>query len=592
MDYFFEIMDMWEKAKKGELDGELGKFKDKIPGHKVILEAIGGASAGGMTATIAILYAMYKTRRPAKLGENNDDNYFYNSWVNMGEPKHGDLMSQVLNTSDLEDGNLYSLFNSDFIDRIASELFETAREEGKANNELPEYISESLELILTHFVIPGLPLKLNFLPLIRGGNNNSVSPSKGVESISYDHFVYSKFKRDFNETEDKDKAFKLPTFDNENKDKSYQKLLKNCTIATGAFPVGLKYRELDSDFFTPEYRKNVSREILEQFSEGDNNIGKLAPDKAIKKTDTGKNDTGINTQKIFTVDGGVVNNDPFGEVFLSLIEQSTQTGVANPSNSGLIMIEPFPDSSPAEQITINNLQDIVPQLIHAVLNQSRVKRWEMQALNKPSHSRTVVFPIRWIAKGVKDKNPLACGAVGAFSGLLKKEFREHDFFLGRNNARNFFRMYFTLPYDENDPNSIFADWHPDVIDALGKSGKGDKIFLPIIPDMNVLIKMNRGETKEQIREERLEYDVKKKPKISLEEIHKYKKQLRIRINSIFKILSKKFYGAKAEDISMSGWLKFGLVAFLLLWYRSTVSFITKTALKAVKRDLKEKELLE
>ncbi|MDP4828241.1 MAG: hypothetical protein NWR73_11165, partial [Flavobacteriales bacterium] len=50
LDYLFEILDLWEKGRKG-LIPELEEFTSLIPQHNVVIDAIGGASAGGMTAS-------------------------------------------------------------------------------------------------------------------------------------------------------------------------------------------------------------------------------------------------------------------------------------------------------------------------------------------------------------------------------------------------------------------------------------------------------------------------------------------------------------------------------------------------------------
>jgi hypothetical protein len=42
---------------------------------------------------------------------------------------------------------------------------------------------------------------------------------------------------------------------------------------------------------------------------------------------------------------------------------------------------------------------------------------------------------------------IACGAMSGFGGFLNKEFRIHDFFLGRANCEKFLRDHFTVPAD-------------------------------------------------------------------------------------------------------------------------------------------------
>jgi hypothetical protein len=48
--------------------------------------------------------------------------------------------------------------------------------------------------------------------------------------------------------------------------------------------------------------------------------------------------------------------------------------------------------------------------------------------------------------------PIACGAMGGFSGFLHESFRRHDYLLGRRNAQAFLRWNFALP----ETNDLFA----------------------------------------------------------------------------------------------------------------------------------------
>src|SRR5262249_25147896 len=69
MDYLFEMLDLWEKAKRGE-HAALKAHKDKIPNHQVIIDAMGGTSAGGMTATMSAIYMLKGKINPVIEPEN------------------------------------------------------------------------------------------------------------------------------------------------------------------------------------------------------------------------------------------------------------------------------------------------------------------------------------------------------------------------------------------------------------------------------------------------------------------------------------------------------------------------------------------
>jgi hypothetical protein len=45
---------------------------------------------------------------------------------------------------------------------------------------------------------------------------------------------------------------------------------------------------------------------------------------------------------------------------------------------------------------------------------------------------------------------ISCGALSGFGGFLNKEFRIHDFFLGRANCEKFLRDHFTVPAESTN----------------------------------------------------------------------------------------------------------------------------------------------
>ena len=68
----------------------------------------------------------------------------------------------------------------------------------------------------------------------------------------------------------------------------------------------------------------------------------------------------------------------------------------------------------------------------------------------------------------KDKNPIASASFNAFGGFLDIEFRLHDFFLGRNNARNFLRYFGSLPYDKENGvvHPMHENWTEEMINRF------------------------------------------------------------------------------------------------------------------------------
>jgi hypothetical protein len=106
----------------------------------------------------------------------------------------------------------------------------------------------------------------------------------------------------------------------------------------------------------------------------------------------------------------------------------------------------------------------VGRLFRAWINQARFDANDLALAADPDiYSRFMLSPMRArisAATGQKGETALgaaaiASGALGGFSGFLSVRFRHHDFLLGRRNAENFLRNYFSLP----EGNSLFqADW--------------------------------------------------------------------------------------------------------------------------------------
>ncbi|MDQ7949033.1 MAG: hypothetical protein REI93_09320, partial [Pedobacter sp.] len=102
MDYLLETLEHWERAKTLQDEGKLSG----IPTHRVVIDVIGGASAGGMTAalTVAALHRQFDpiTQRDEHNEGKMQQNPLYQTWVNLSETKSQDMMELLLSTDDIE----------------------------------------------------------------------------------------------------------------------------------------------------------------------------------------------------------------------------------------------------------------------------------------------------------------------------------------------------------------------------------------------------------------------------------------------------------------------------------------------------------
>lgn len=498
MDYLFEILELWEQAKEGKLpQGWNSEMLDLIPQHKVIIDAMGGASAGGMTTIMSAIYAMKGKINPVSNPENKSskkDNVLYDSWVLMGDNENENvkLFEKTLALDDLENNTIPSLLNSKFIDVICDGAF---IDDVGNTKKLPSYVSQELEILLPQTMLRSVPLSIDFSTPFGTIRKKNDSP----KHITFEHFIISHFKLDYDVTNPKHKDFYLPLdpFVNE---KSVA-TLKLATKATGAFPIGLSYREFFNNEFSDTYIKNNARKLI---------FNKMEPESIPIDPNFEWNDL-PNPFNFIGVDGGAINNEPFGEVLNILKERHGEKSINDYDKFALLMIDPFPDNS-----LYNNYQqptDIfsaVPAIIGTLQEQSKVKRKEMLALYDNTYFRGEIYPVRYFKNEVtnkfeKEDDAIACGSAFAFGGFLDINFRHHDFFLGRDNARNFFKVYFSFEYDptNNNVHPIHRSWTPEMVNNF-KFTRENKVFLPIIPNLyelkDKLDKVNRNPYKRTVEE--------------------------------------------------------------------------------------------
>ena len=152
------------------------------------------------------------------------------------------------------------------------------------------------------------------------------------------------------------------------------------------------------------------------------------------------------------VDGGAMNNQPLDLVRQALAGWAGQ----NPREPSLasratILIEPFVNKGALGPMATGGLLDTILPLFNALVANSRFMPEDLAlAAAENVASRFMIAPSRgrdWQGEGA-----IASGYLGGFLGFFEQAYREHDFFLGRRNARAFLQWIFLLPED----NELFA----------------------------------------------------------------------------------------------------------------------------------------
>lgn len=548
MDYLFEILDKWEKAKKNTADPNFRR----IPQHSVRIDAMGGASAGGMTTAMSAIYALNGVINPViepKELSKNKENILYDSWVLMGEGEDdnesGDkrpLFERLWDTEDLEKGVFGSLLNSKFIDSVANKAFKV--DQGinlvdKVGN-LPSYISKDIQLLFSHCFLRGIPLDVSFETQISKKGRKSVIPNHST----FEHYIVTQYHLNQGIEPDSSKYLWFNPYDEKHSD-----LLKLSTISTGAFPIGLAFREFKSGHLTEKYIKTaVKRVVTGDFGYDPD------PDHRIDLTYLPENYSSV------VVDGGAINNEPYREILSILEHKSNKINDGYP-RYGVIMIDPFPDRAQLQGAYArpNDAVDVAQKIIGTLMDQSRIKRREMLETDSSQHFKSIVFPRKWKTDGngniIGAPRTIACDSAMAFGGFLDIRFRQHDFFLGRNNARNFVRYFFSFPYNNSDDpekydvHPIHRKWTKDMVDTFIFEKNG-QFYLPIIPDLHLF-----DEDGDQRKKQRTHYDVKDLPKYDPEELFRLEKKIQKRLLKILNVIQHRDFTEeieKANKIELKG----------------------------------------
>jgi predicted acylesterase/phospholipase RssA len=517
MDYLFESLENWEQAKKLQAEGKL----QGVPQHNFVIEVLGGASAGGMTAAITAA-GIQKEFAPVNIDKATDEthtqqNPLYNSWVNLTETKGNDMMAQMLSTDDIEKDNQYNQhkevragFNSTFINTVANTLLDKRVDSVYKR----PYVADDLDFFTTITNLRGYNYKVTF------------ETSSGLQEYKMKmHKDYAFFKLG-EDTYSGDGRIPISFKSSAIADESGQNvaILKEAAMSTGAFPVGLQSRTLS--------RKR--QYILDS--------------KYLNLKLSGEDDTRVDYDFLpqgdflsLNVDGGVINNEPF-EVTQQLLDDrkrqliiaaetagisaerkkelykeqlaevlknepvspSAETKAqdktdriirrhanltanayspktaANEFESLVIMIDPFPSeqADTTAFVARQAWKNVLPSVLSAMLGQLRMKENQVKrAYLSDDYTRFLIIPDR-----SGEEFSIACGSLGGFGGFFSKKFREHDFYLGRRNCQRFLQMHFSVPAKAENPILEFG--YKD-IKAQYIVKQKEVEYLPIIPDIRI-----------------------------------------------------------------------------------------------------------
>jgi len=433
IDFLYESLDAYYAARaQPGWDG---------PRHDVRIPIMTGASAGGMTSAIAALHAFRDLQpvQPLPAAEPAPErNRLYQSWVKAISIK------RLLELSDLEGvrktQGVQSALCCQVLDDIVNDAFNIAGPPrtrpwiGRSND-------PTLRLRLTLTNLRGVPYAFSVF------GDDATGSFGMLNHADFAEFVVGTGDALRAATSDGATPLDIANFS-----APEWEALKASTLATGAFPVGLRPRVIRRDN-TDFYRLNGR--VGYEGGPGEPAFVHVDPDKSFQAY----------PYAFVAVDGGAIDNEP-----LELAHRYLAGGALHNDPNGIaatkavLLIAPFPSyaTTPPENLKLD-LAHVLPGLANALKEQARFKPDELRkAADDRYFSRFLVSPIRAGNASAEAKTyPIACGALGGFSGFLDESFRRHDYLLGRRNAQAFLRWNFGLPRD----NPLFtgaqidAKWH-------------------------------------------------------------------------------------------------------------------------------------
>src|SRR5690606_1923970 len=436
-------------------------YDQSIPMHDVEIDVISGASAGGITGTLSLLSVLDVHHR--FVNESNPkgkNNLFYQSWVEMADNDKSETLTKLLSVDDLIKGKKpEALLNTDALEIIANNAL-------KINKavQYPDYISKSLDLVLTATNLRGINFKIDFSGL-----------GEGSSSIITRHGGFFRYKV-------KNELFERGVPDNENSlyyvldlnESQDIQYLRDATLSTAAFPIGLKSREV-----------SISKKYIERYPKY--LFG-------TRKGITAVIDENEDVYKFNSIDGGLINNEPFA-IGLKILKEKNP-GIKD--NHAVIMVDPFPNqdhetTEPVEQNMVSVAKGMFKALRNQVMfNQDGI----LDALTTNNRTRFLIAPSRKEnINGVWQRafNNLASAPISGFGGFLDKSFRKHDFELGRKNCQAFLRYYFSVEKEKIEQR-LGTKATKEAMDRFSYSNPPKDItgdfYFPIIPDMKVIKAFN------------------------------------------------------------------------------------------------------
>jgi len=509
-DFLIEALEEWEAEKKIAKN----ESRNDVPQHQVILAVMAGASAGSITCSVGALAAccgLNTTRIPGvKITDQSPADHvlpdLYSAWVEGPDfldtftTPQNENVGSLLTTEDLQAGKpVASILNSHLLRHVGVTALSKI---GAGKPSARPYFPQNLHLYLTLSNLRGVPYKIDF-SAAGGGTEYKMMCHRDWAHYRLDNIGQANYSSDWADGVPIPRATppippdpavipldvrSLPSTPRGFKAMDWNAFLEN-TLASGAFPVGLSARQLENILTFYDSRHWPLPVPLSGMA----NLKPSWPAGSWSSTPTPHINYGF-----AAADGGAIDNDPFQFARYALMKWSDTTGMFQPlernpklADRAVIMITPFPEppefQTNYDAIKACSLLAVIKRIIPMFVQQNRFKPEEVfSALDPDWASRWMIAPQRYDLAHKPEPYGIACGLLGGFGGFLDRQFREHDYELGRKNCQDFLAGWFGVDNtdDTKKPkvdttNPVQLPQQPPSLSPAAGSGQARIAIIPL-----------------------------------------------------------------------------------------------------------------
>jgi hypothetical protein len=475
MDFLFEALDAWEDARNGKIEGV---ETARVPSHRVRIRIMTGTSGGGINALLAARALHYRfphaVMRSAESAGENLSNPFYDVWVNDVD------ITDLLDNSDLRPGMpINSILNGNVLQKVAHSAVNypsAAQAQNVVESRSRSWVYNPMSIVVTHTNLTGVPYAQDFtglglsqeyfanhadyVQLYAGFSPSPHSPSPGARYLPQVSYL------------NVPAGFALPSSEvpPELVPIRWQELVQNA-LGTAAYVVGFPARTVKRDAVHYAYRFVMNNESGQ--------YDWITP----MWSGIAQSDAELSSYSFTSLDGGFTNNEPIlfaSQAIEGLGKNSARE--ASHAQCAIVLIDPLshPLHSPKNAASVA-LAKILAPTVQMFFGASRFGTADMAGfLSADVYNRFLIAPKRTLVDGTLQVggDALCSDGFGAFLGFMSRDFREHDFMLGRRNCQAFLTGTLVLSRD----NKVFVDHRPETPQWYSDSKPSDSVDkCPVVP---------------------------------------------------------------------------------------------------------------